>query len=252
VSDDPTPSRRTLLHEQRRRPCEEGGVLTNTCLLQLPPFTKWKRAEEFEYDVPLLQHLVKNAPDGLNMMTVQYRMHPALADIISSVFYQDRLSTAPSVAALRDRERPVVFVDNSGSEVKVGTSFKNKQEVKAIVQLVQDEVTKHPHWTVNVIAFHKPQMFALLDALRAAWLLEEGNVEVLTVDTMQGREADIILLSCCRSGSSIGFLGNRKRLNVALSRAREMLYVVGNRATLMQHGTIEWKQVLVHPEMRAL
>ena len=100
-----------------------------------------------------------------------------------------------------------------------------------------------------MIAFHRPQMFAIRDALRKQELLEEGQVDVLTVDSMQGREADVVILSCVRNGKSIGFLGERKRLNVAISRAREMLYIVGDWATLSEHGSLAWKRVLRHPEM---
>ena len=102
-------------------------MLTSTIALQLPPFTTWKRAEEFKYDISLLQRLVerKGVHENHNLMTVQYRMHPKQAEIVSSVFYNGRLTTAREVAAQRERSAPVVFMDASGREEKHGTSFKN-------------------------------------------------------------------------------------------------------------------------------
>ena len=69
-----------------------------------------------------------------------------------------------------------------------------------------------------------------------------------TVDAMQGREADVVILSCVRSGEAktLGFLTCINRLNVAISRAREVLYIVGHRDALNDYGNIEWNSLLAH------
>jgi superfamily I DNA and/or RNA helicase len=103
---------------------------------------------------------------------------------------------------------------------------------------------------VNVISFHKPQMFAIRQQLEVVGLMRSGLVDVITVDSMQGREADVVVLSCVRTGDNIGFLKDHKRLNVALSRAKEILYIVGDHDTLKAYGSLSWKRALAHRHVK--
>lgn len=184
------------------------------------------------------------------MMTLQYRMHPKVADIVSSTFYEEFLTTPSAISRVRVRENPVLFVDVRGRREKQRFSFKNTQEVAAVLRIVQKERLKNPHQLVNVIALHKPQMFAIRKELDSRGMLDSGLVDVITVDSMQGREADVIVLSCVRTGTSIGFLSDAQRLNVALSRAREMLYIVGDHDTLERCGSFHLKLVLAHRHLK--
>jgi hypothetical protein len=201
---------------------------------QLPPFTKWYDAPKHGYTQSTLERFVAKSTPSHNMMDVQYRMHPAIAELVSTNFYDGALKTAPTTAASRQRSKPLLFVDiPSGIEEKRGTSFINRVEVKAIVDIVERELLAQPPQVINVIAFHKPQVWAIKDALTAAGLnIQHDRLDVITVDAMQGREADVVVLSCVRTGDAIGFLSNENRLNVALSRAKEVLYVVGHAQAL--------------------
>lgn len=187
-----------------------------------------------------------------HLMTMQYRMHPHIASIVSDTFYGGKLTTATSVARARKRTTPVVFVDMpKGTEKRIGTSWKNIEEARRVVEVVQSEVKNGgggKQGSIDVLTFHKPQVFLIKDLLKKAGLLQEGKVEVMTVDSMQGREADVIVLSCVRSGQqkSIGFLRSPNRLNVGLSRAREQMYIVGNWGGLLMFGTGNWHNLLKH------
>lgn len=167
---------------------------------------------------------------------MQYRMHPFIASIVSATFYGSKLTTAASVAHARARATPVAFVDTpEGTEKKAETSWTIVEEAQRVVTVVRQEVKKggrgRDAGSIDVLTLHK-QMFLIKGMLKKAGLLLEGGVYVMIVDSMQGREAGVIVLSCVRSGQrySIGFMRSPKRLNVALSRAREQLYIVGNRS----------------------
>lgn len=218
-------------------------VLILQFVVQLPPFTQWKSAGDYAYNVSLLQRLAQRpgVADHHNLMVVQYRMHPQIAKLVSDTFYGGRLTTAAAVAAARHRHVPVKFVNVDGREQGHGTSFLNMEEANMVVDIVSQEMMQrtptshtavlgtlqavpscnghtppgiaipgsmmgmatgavcsngqsgesmkgqvHP-LSIDVIAFHRPQVFAIRDALRKAGLLDAGNVDVTTVDSMQGR-----------------------------------------------------------------
>jgi superfamily I DNA and/or RNA helicase len=213
--------------------------------VQLPPFTEWKKAADYKYNVSLLQRLAQRpgvAADH-NLMVMQYRMHPSIATIVSDVFYGGRLTTAPIAIAERRRKVPVKFCNVDGSEQSYGTSFRNLQEVRKVIEIVRQEVMhaplepqtavmlggngkrsgirgsstalvsasgdssiggngllqsdtlivdSHAHVRgkplhIDVIAFHKPQVFAIKDALESSGLMQMARIDVTTVDSMQGR-----------------------------------------------------------------
>lgn len=169
-------------------------------------------------------------------MVMQYRMHPHIAEIVSDIFYNGRLVTAPSVVAARRRRVAVHFIDVAGSESSEGTSFKNIQEARTVLEIVRKELMQASsgpatetmvcsnsrsrgngaagavvpgsmhHATmqqclvrqqqalgharsmsIDVVAFHKPQVYAIRDALDRAGLFKLGKIDVTTVDSMQGR-----------------------------------------------------------------
>ncbi|KAF0693291.1 hypothetical protein As57867_015669, partial [Aphanomyces stellatus] len=166
--------------------------------LQLAPFTKWRHANEFKFTQSLLERLADASSDPThNMMTTQYRMHPAMADVVSFLVYRQQLSTASIVATARRRATPLQFIHVNGREESKGTSFLNEDEMDRVVEVVRRERTTHPTLSINVICFHKPQYVALQRLCQAEPAL--ASVDVVTVDAMQGREADVVVLSCVRT-----------------------------------------------------
>jgi superfamily I DNA and/or RNA helicase len=201
-----------------------------------------------------------------NLLTQQHRMHADNGRLVSEVFYEGTLTTAAATAASRKRFPSVQFVDVRGREEKINNSYKNDAEAREVVDIVRRERDAHPDKLINVITFHRPQMFAISDALRRVGLLGDSStarstarrtarrtasassaassaqLDVITVDSMQGREADIVILSCART-HGYGFLKDLQRLNVALSRSREMLYIVGNTQLFEREDTPDaWRR----------
>ncbi|CAK4072172.1 unnamed protein product [Aphanomyces euteiches] len=198
--------------------------------LQLNPFTKWRLADQFGYNQSFLERFA-SAPNNLdkshNMMTIQYRMHPSMATVVSALFYNGRVTTAPMVVEARSRSKPFRFIHVDGAEEEENYSFFNQSEIERVVEIVKGERLRHSQ--------------LLIDSALAREGLE---VDAITVDAMQGREADVVVLSCVRTDNKIGFLRNPNRLNVAISRAKEALYIVGHLPTLRSDEM--WRKLLNH------
>ncbi|RKO93404.1 P-loop containing nucleoside triphosphate hydrolase protein [Blyttiomyces helicus] len=175
--------------------------------LQLPPFTKLRDA--------------RGGDPSRNRLSLQYRMHPHIAEIVSTVLYEGELRIATATARARQRDYPVrVLVPLDGYEEERRKSTANLAEAKLIAEFVEEE-RRHYTATINIITPYKGQVKAILDALENKNLsLDENLLDVSTVDSMQGREADIVFFSCVRTERA-GFLTDERRLNVAISRAKE-------------------------------
>jgi hypothetical protein len=197
------------------------------------------------------QRVVAALPSGsVPSLLDQYRMHPRICGFISASFYDGALRTPPEVASARERADAVglwwVSYPESDAEVKRpgSTSYANHAEVR--VALDAARALQRSGRSVLVITFYRGQDVALRRAMEAAGVLErvssgnadndsgEDSLRVLTVHQAQGSEADVVILSCVRSNAqrAIGFVSNPNRMNVAISRARERLVVIGDAATL--------------------
>jgi len=212
--------------------------------LQLPPFTKWRGAAQAGYATSLMARLANEGGSASFMLSEQYRMHPAICSVVSSSFYNGKLRTAPSTAAARTYPMPVVYVDvPNGWEDRQGSSTFNAVEAEAVVRaakLLIEHVGFAPS-QLAVLTFYNAQRDVLIQMLQAANL---SDVEVASVDAMQGREREIVLLSCVRASadSGLGFLTDTRRVNVGLSRAKESLIVFGSEWCLRREQL--WKNTL--------
>ena len=176
------------------------------------------------------------------MLKEQYRMHEAIQRFPSKMFYNGELRVGGNVA---DRSwsypaagpsylRPYVFFDVNGVETAgQNSSLRNKAEVEAVCKVLTVLKAMQGGWrcSIGVIAMYNNQ--ALLIKQRAAEL-QIKNLRVSTVDSFQGDESDVILISMVRSNAagSVGFLKDERRLNVALTRARHSLLIFGSASTL--------------------
>ncbi|MFN8524176.1 MAG: AAA domain-containing protein [Chloroflexota bacterium] len=182
----------------------------------------------------------------------QNRMHPSIAGLISEVFYEGRLRSGPR-APRRQADvplfpAPVTWVDTQGlhglREARGrGTSLMNVPEARLVTTIVRHVLSSAPAgYDVGVIAAYAEQTALLRRLLRergpsgplAREVAAERHLEVDTVDAFEGREKDVIIVSLVRSNRrrDIGFLRLMQRINVALSRARRLLVVVGDASTL--------------------
>jgi hypothetical protein len=213
---------------------------------QLPPF------EQEDVDVEgysaselretLLDYLLpKLPPECVHELRYQHRMCYSIGELISHVFYRRRLvnqrpDSERAGWMLRRYPKAVTWIDTlSGRESAFGHSFINRVEVEQVIKVLSDlqygAGRARTVCTVGVIAGYAAQA-RLLDSKIQTGSFSSLSIEVNTVDAFQGREADVCIFSVTRSNSRdfLGFLRSMKRLNVALSRARDLLVIVGDQS----------------------
>lgn len=213
--------------------------------LQLPPFTAiapWKLHGK-NYPQSLLERCVSSGCK-FSMLNEQYRMHPRIAEFVSKQFYGGRLVTPPEVALHRydllSPTPPLRWIQCTGRESRDNkkSSPSNMQEAQAVVEAVRT-IKARPHQqhaSVAVLTFYGAQK-RLLQKLDPSML-------VLTVDACQGAEFDHVVLSPVRANArgDVGFIKDPRRCNVACSRAKFTLTVVGCETTL-KRGSSMWKNL---------
>ena len=199
--------------------------------LQLPPTIK---SRQQGLTTTLLEKCVALQPQSVTLLEEQYRMNSQIMGFSSLKFYQNRLVAHESVAnrVLSETDEPFTFIDTAGAgyeEQSEGTSTINPDEAAFVVRHITT-MNYANALSVAVIAPYKEQVNLLKN------LLTGTSVEVNTVDGFQGQERDVVYISLTRSNSDgiIGFLNDYRRMNVAMTRARFKLIMIGDSATLGQ------------------
>ena len=199
-------------------------------------------------DTSLFQSLAEQMEGGdgkrIASLRTQYRMRPEIGSLVSEVFYEGGLENgAPTRARRRVFDwmpAPVTWLSTSSlpnkTETRAGESYANSAESGVILDLLEKMETKcrerRRRPTVGVIAGYSGQVERLNSDIepenREKW--RNLRIEIATVDSFQGRECDAVIYSTVRSNSdgNIGFLRDHRRVNVALSRARDLLAIVGD------------------------
>jgi superfamily I DNA and/or RNA helicase len=218
---------------------------------QLAPTVKSQEAAAAGLSTSLFEKLVARWPEAVSMLTTQYRMNAAIMDYSNRKFYEGKLVAAPIVAdhLIFPDDKPLLFIDTAGcgyEEKQVGTSTSNPEEAAFLVNYLrhyQDECTlaaaSTENLSIGIIAPYKEQLEAIRQAIQQEGSFPfKGQLSVNTVDSFQGQERDIILISMTRSNpdSRIGFLSEIRRMNVAMTRARKKLVIIGDSSTLAQHA----------------
>jgi ATP-dependent RNA/DNA helicase IGHMBP2 len=199
--------------------------------MQLPPTVK---SREQGLATTLLEKCVSLHPQAVALLNEQYRMNSQIMGFSSLKFYDNKLIAHKSVQnrVLNNSDKPFTFIDTAGAgyeEQSEGTSTINAEEAAFVLRhIAAMDYTETLH--VAVITPYKEQVNLLRE------LLAGTSVEVNTVDGFQGQERDVIYISLTRSNSegTIGFLADYRRINVAMTRARLKLVIVGDSATLAQ------------------
>lgn len=219
--------------------------------MQLPPTVKSVEAERGGLGTTLLEKQVQKHPEAVVLLQQQYRMHEQIMKFSSMEFYDDRLVADASVAnrKLFNEDLPMEFVDTAGcgfDEKNEGTSISNPEEasftIKHLTRLVVD-LTAHgkadPFPSIAVISPYKQQVTLLRELMEHSVDLRAYRqwIAVNTIDSFQGQERDIVYISMARSNSEgiVGFLADTRRMNVAMTRARKKLVIVGDSATISSH-----------------
>lgn len=213
---------------------------------QLPPTIKSAEGQKGGLAVTLLEKCLRSQPEAVQLLTVQYRMNDIIMQFSNSRFYEGRLLSHPTVA---DRKLPVAepfdqpleFVDTAGCgfDEKVNPesqSLYNEGEIRVIMTHLEQLLPALPPdkpQRIAIISPYREQVEKLEERLKG--LAEyKDRVDINTVDAFQGQERDIIYISMVRSNENgvIGFLQDYRRMNVAMTRAKKKLVVVGDSATL--------------------
>lgn len=222
---------------------------------QLPPTVKSMESLRGGLGVTLMERIATTNPHVVTMLTVQYRMHEAIMRFSSDWFYDGKVQSAPDVRnrGILDYDTPITWVDTADEcpdvqEQFVGESFGriNRPEAQLTISTLVDYFNRigmqrlaDERIDVGIISPYRAQVQYLRNLVRhsADLKLLSGNISVNTVDGFQGQERDVVVISLVRANDKgqIGFLRDLRRMNVAITRARMKLIILGNVATLTRH-----------------
>lgn len=215
---------------------------------QLPPTIKSREAGSNGLNDTLMAKCVELFPDVVTLLKEQYRMHKHIMGYSSFVFYKDSLQAHESVAEhlLYADDKPLNFIDTAGcgyDEKLEGTRISNEEEaaflfrhLTHLVQTVEKHYSGREFPTIAIISPYRAQVLLMQEMMSHNTLLvkHKDKISVNTIDSFQGQERDIVYISMTRSNTeaSVGFLADTRRMNVAMTRARKKLIVIGDSATL--------------------
>lgn len=216
---------------------------------QLPPTLYSKKAAEGGLATTLFDQLMKSLPDFFReMLRVQYRMHEDIMGFSSREFYDGKLEADKSVkthlaCGLRGVKKtdltssPMIYIDTAGAGYdetwnELMESRENDGEV-SLVEKIYGQLLE-----AGVQPKHMACLTPYGAQVKKLRLLNlDKEIEIGSVDSFQGREKEIVILSLVRSNpqGEVGFLGDTRRMNVAMTRARRLLIVIGDSATISKH-----------------
>ncbi|KAI5327829.1 hypothetical protein L3X38_027225 [Prunus dulcis] len=227
---------------------------------QLGPVIMCKKAARAGLAQSLFERLVLLGVKPIRLQ-VQYRMHPALSEFPSNSFYEGTLQNGVTINERQSSgidfpwpvpNRPMFFYVQMGQEEisASGTSYLNRTEAanveKIVTTFLRSGVVPSQ---IGVITPYEGQRAYIVNYMSRNGALRQQlykEIEVASVDSFQGREKDYIILSCVRSNEhqGIGFLNDPRRLNVALTRARYGIVILGNPKVLSKQPL--WNSLLTH------
>jgi len=232
---------------------------------QLPPTVKSMEAARGGLSKTLIERCLELLPDAVHLLDVQYRMHQSIMDFSNQYFYDGALKAHDSVEGRRLLSldpggeivtvfEPVLFVDTAGTgfEEKINkdtakdstryASKYNPEEALLLREHLLQLLEKFPdpdHFpSIGLLSPYREQVNYMEDMVREDEVLSplfaDSQIVVNTIDGFQGQERDVIYISLVRSNpkSEIGFLSDYRRMNVAMTRARKLLVVIGDSATI--------------------
>ena len=220
---------------------------------QLPPTVKSIAALRGGLGTTLMERIVKQKPETVTLLKTQYRMNEQIMRFSSDWFYGGMIEAAPQVRfrGILDLDNPMTWIDTSavaGKEEFVGESFGriNCAEADMTLDVLQEYFTRigkarvlEERIDVGVISPYRAQVQLLRRLIRKKEFFKpyRGLISVNTVDGFQGQERDVIVISLVRANADgqIGFLSDLRRMNVAITRARMKLMIMGDVPTMTRH-----------------
>ena len=214
---------------------------------QLPPTIKCIEASRGGLDHTLMEKVVQQKPSAVSLLKVQYRMHEAIMQFPSDWFYHGEVR----YRGILDFDTPMNWIDTSEMDFHedfVGESFGriNKQEANLLLQELETYIERIGKKRIlderidfGLISPYKAQVQYLRGKIKGSSFLRpfRSLITVNTVDGFQGQERDVIFISLVRANEDgqIGFLNDLRRMNVAITRARMKLVILGDASTLAKH-----------------
>ncbi|XP_055599080.1 putative helicase MOV-10 [Uranotaenia lowii] len=246
-----------------------GTIVLSGDPLQLGPVTRSEFAADMGLNVSMLERLMnlqvyrKNSSTGahdnrfITKLLKNYRSHTAILNFSNEKFYQNELEACASEEnthwaldwpELPSLKFPIIFESTMGrlARDKISTSYYNKKEIDMVTfylqKIISCGINDRPiqQTDIGIVSPYRKQCLELKQMCQQrGW----NDIQVGSVESFQGREKAIMILTTVRSGTSgVGFLNNVKRLNVALTRAKALLIVIGNPETLQQD--VNWYEFI--------
>ncbi len=221
---------------------------------QLPPTIKCYEAARGGLERTLMEKVVSNKPAVVSLLKMQYRMHEEIMKFPSQWFYKGDWEAAPELRyrGIRDWVSPIHWIDTSEMDFKeefVGETFGriNKAEADLLLSELKIYINRiggsrilEEKIDFGIISPYKAQVQYLRNKIKTDGSLKPYHslLTVNTVDGFQGQERDVIFVSLVRANEEgqIGFLNDLRRMNVAITRARMKLVILGEVETLKHHG----------------
>ncbi|KAG5358551.1 putative ATP-dependent helicase C29A10.10c [Yarrowia sp. B02] len=197
---------------------------------QLPPTVLSTPAGNFDYDKSMFVRMLKAHPEAMHTLDTQYQMHPDISLFPRATFYDNILKDGPDMAIKTSREwhsrehlPPYKFFNVNGRhQFGEGKSFYNIAEIQFAEKL-----------------------FSAVLQFRDTFSSGKLEIGIVSPYNKQGREKDVIIMSCVRAdpaANTVGFLADTRRMNVAITRAKASLWIVGNADTLVSNE--QWQSLL--------
>ena len=224
---------------------------------QLPPTVKSVEAERAGLSRSLMESVVDKCRSAVELLTVQYRMNEAIMRFSSDWFYGGRLQAAEEVKCrgILDFDSPVEWLDTSemnfsekyvsatGGRVNPDEGEFILDSLEAYIKRIGEKCVEDENLDFAVISPYKAQVSWLRRNAKKRNVLRrlKGKIAINTIDGFQGQERDVVFISLVRSNDDgkIGFLSDLRRMNVAMTRARMKLVIIGSAATLTRHPFYE-------------
>ena len=240
---------------------------------QLPPTVKSIAALRAGLGKTLMERIAENKPEVVTLLKIQYRMNEEIMRFSSDWFYHGEVESAPQIKyrSILEDDSPITWIDTSNEENQVtiegddvvsgekrddmnfheqfvGESFGriNKAEADLTLLTLAEYLTQvgkrrvlEESIDVGIISPYRAQVQYLKRLLKKYEFFKPYRrlISVNTVDGFQGQERDVILISLVRSNDEgqIGFLKDLRRMNVAMTRARMKLIILGDKSTMTKH-----------------
>jgi hypothetical protein len=220
---------------------------------QLPPTVKSIAALKAGLGTTLMQRIVTNKPEVVTLLKVQYRMNEQIMRFSSDYFYDGLVESAPQIKqrGILDLDIPMTWIDTADMDCKeqfIGENFGRINKPEALLTLTQlqnyfmkigKERILQEQIDVGIISPYRAQVQYMRSMVKKSEFFKPYRrlISVNTVDGFQGQERDIILISLVRHNDEgqIGFLKDLRRMNVAITRARMKLIIIGDSATMTKH-----------------